>query len=213
MKRHAWSAIKAQTTPEVRAGIEAEARSLSERSLSDADAETSTNATKAGQPVFAYGSNMCRGRLLDYKVHPEGPGQPAQLRGYVLRLNKVGRRRGRRSGKGNIEQCPAETVWGVLYTIPDHELTVLDAGEGPGYQRVRLRVESSGGPVDAWVHVAKEPSNDPDLRPYGWYKRFIVEGARSHGLPAEYVAKLEAIEADDDPDQEWERNRRSLTCD
>lgn len=213
MKRHTWSDIKAQTTPEVRARIEAEARSLLEGSATGANAETSIHAKNVSQPVFAYGSNMCLGRLLDYKVHPEGPGQPAQLRGYVLRLNKLGRRRGRRSGKGNIEQCAAETVWGVLYKIPDHELTVLDAGEGPGYQRVRLRVESSDGPVDAWVHVAKEPSNDPDLRPYGWYKRFIVEGARSHDLPAEYIAKLEAIEAVDDPDQEWERNRRSLTCD
>jgi gamma-glutamylcyclotransferase len=156
---------------------------------------------------------MCAGRLLDYGVHPEGPGQPAELHGYGLRLNKVGRRNGRQSGKGNVEQCPGETVWGVLYTIPDHELKVLDEGEGPGYQRVRLPAESSAGSVDAWVHVAKAPSKDPDLRPYSWYKRFIVEGARSHGLPTEYIAKLEAIEAIDDPDQEWDRNRRSLTCD
>lgn len=163
--------------------------------------------------IFAYGSNMCRGRFLDYNVHPEGPGQPAELRGYVLRLNKVGRRAGRRSGKGNVEQCAGETVWGVLYSIPDDELPALDTGEGPGYRRVQLHVESSAGPIDAWVHVATRPSNDPTLRPYSWYKRFIVEGARSHGLPAGYIAKLEAIDAVEDPDLAWDQNRRSLTCD
>jgi cation transport regulator ChaC len=164
------------------------------------------------ETIFAYGSNMCRGRLLDYNVHPEGPGRPAELRGYVLRLNKVGRRAGRRSGKGNVEQCPGETVWGVLYSIPDDELAALDKREGSGYRRVRLRVESSAGPIDAWVHVAVKPSNDASLRPYSWYKRFIVEGARSHGLPADYIAKLEAIDAVDDPDRAWDQNRRSLTC-
>jgi hypothetical protein len=162
--------------------------------------------------IFAYGSNMCRGRLLDYNVHPVGPGQPAELRGYVLRLNKVGRRAGHRSGKGNVEQCAGETVWGVLYSIPEDELPALDTGEGDGYRRVQLPVESSAGPVDAWAHVATKPSNDPSLRPYGWYKRFIVEGARSHGLPADYIAKLEAIDAVDDPDLAWDQNRRSLTC-
>lgn len=163
--------------------------------------------------IFAYGSNMCLGRLLDYGVHPEGPGQPAELRGYVLRLNKVGRRAGRRSGKGNVEECAGETVWGVLYSIPERELPALDTGEGAGYRRIQLRVESSAGPIDAWVHVAIKPSNDPNLHPYGWYKRFIVEGARSHGLPADYIAKLEAIDAVDDPDLAWDQNRRSLTCD
>jgi hypothetical protein len=165
------------------------------------------------EEIFAYGSNMCRGRLLDYKVHPEGPGRPAALRHYVLRLNKEGRRNGHRSGKGNVEACAGETVWGVLYTIPDHELPLLDKGEGKGYQRVRVRVESAAGPVDAWLHVARQPSSDPSLRPYTWYKRFIVEGARSHGLPAEYIAKLDAMEAIDDPDRDWDQNRRGLTCD
>ena len=131
----------------------------------------------------------------------------------LLRLNKVGRKAGRRSGKGNVEECPGETVWGVLYAIPDDELAALDRGEGQGYRRVRLPVESSAGPTEAWVHVATKPSKDSTLRPYSWYKRFIVEGARSHGLPAEYVAKLEAIEAIDDPDREWDRSRRALICD
>ena len=41
--------------------------------------------------------------------------------------------------------------------------------------------------------VAK-PSQEVGLRPYSWYKRFLVEGARSHGLPADYITMLEALE-------------------
>ena len=56
---------------------------------------------------------------------------PPELRGYVVRLNKVGLRSGRRSGKGNVEQCADETVWGVLYSIPDDELPALDVRSQP----------------------------------------------------------------------------------
>jgi len=38
--------------------------------------------------IFAYGSNMCLGRFLDYKVHPEAAGERARLDGYAFRFNK-----------------------------------------------------------------------------------------------------------------------------
>jgi gamma-glutamylcyclotransferase len=49
--------------------------------------------------------------------------------------------------------------------------------------------------TDAWVYLASRPSNDAALRPYSWYKRFLVEGAREHALPTEYTEELERIEA------------------
>lgn len=154
---------------------------------------------------------MCLGRFLDYGVHPEALGRAAELRGYALCFNKHSGKD--KSGKGNVEERPGETTWGVLFMIPDRELPILDVGEGRGYKRVRLRVESAAGPVDAWVYVAKKPSDDATLRPFAWYKRFIVEGARSHGLPQEYVAKLEKIDAIDDSNQARDRERRALNCD
>lgn len=42
----------------------------------------------------------------------------------------------------------------------------------------------------------------PRLKPYSWYLRFVVEGAKQHGLPEEYVATLEAVRAIEDPDKE-----------
>ena len=31
---------------------------------------------------------------------------------------------------------------------------------------------------------------DPELKPLDWYTRFVVEGAREHGLPEDYIARL-----------------------
>jgi hypothetical protein len=100
----------------------------------------------------------------------------------------------------------------VLYTIPDADLDKLDKGEG-GYRRVRLTLRlTDNTATDAWVYVAKKPNNDPELRPYSWYKRFLVEGAREHSLPAEYIVDLERIEATQDPDQQRDREKRALAC-
>lgn len=126
--------------------------------------------------VFAFGSNMCSGRFLDYGVVPERAGAPATLSGYELRFNKKSIDG---SGKASVEPVDGAETWGVLYSIPAAHLSTLDAGEGPGYSRCCLKVRTQAGDIDAWVYVAKTPSADPDLRPYSWYKRFLVEARRS----------------------------------
>jgi hypothetical protein len=62
------------------------------------------------------------------------------------------------------------------------------------------------------VYIATSPSNERSLRPYTWYKRFIVKGAREHHLPDEYVAYLESIEAVQDTDAVRDRRKRELAC-
>jgi gamma-glutamylcyclotransferase len=159
--------------------------------------------------VFAYGSNMCIGRFLAYGVHPEQPGQAARMDGYSLRFNK---RSTDGSGKANVERQAGQSVWGVLYLIPDAELPVLAEGEG-GYTAIREVTMCHGESVPAWLYIARRPSGDADLRPYSWYKRFLVEGARSHGLPQDYISTLEAIVATEDPNRNRDREKRALTCD
>lgn len=77
--------------------------------------------------------------------------------------------------------------------------------------RLSLRLTDNTN-TDAWVYIAKKPQDDPALRPYTWYKRFLVEGAREHALPPEYVVELERIEAIQDPDQQRDREKRALIC-
>ncbi len=162
------------------------------------------------QRVFAYGSNMCSGRFRDYGVTPEGGGLSAVLEGYRLVFNKQSQDG---SGKANIEPAAESRLWGVAYTIPDADLVSLDRGEGAGYRRSEIRVRSTESTeYSAWVYIAARPSADPNLRPYAWYKRFLVEGAREHVLPPDYVAGLERIEAIDDEDVQRDREKRALGC-
>jgi gamma-glutamylcyclotransferase len=161
--------------------------------------------------IFAYGSNMCSGRFRDYSVSPEGPGEPALLRGYRLRFNKRSQRDD--SGKANVEPHAESEVWGVVYLIPDDDLPVLDQGEGHGYTREKKMVcRANGRSLEAWIYVAAYPSTEAGLRPYAWYKRFLVEGAREHGLPGNYIEALQAIEADEDPDPRRDQEKRALNC-
>jgi gamma-glutamylcyclotransferase len=160
--------------------------------------------------IFAYGSNMCSGRFRDYSVTPEQLARPAVLVDYRLRINKPSRDM---SAKANIEPHTGDKVWGVLYSIPDTQLASVDRGEGNGYSRKQLTVQTPDGKTTpAWVYIAQNPSSDPALLPYEWYKRFIVEGAREHGLPFTYIEHLRAIKSIEDPDKNRDRKKRALIC-
>jgi gamma-glutamylcyclotransferase len=162
------------------------------------------------EKVFAYGSNMCSGRFRDYKIVPEGPGRAGVLLKYRLVFNKRGQDG---SGKASVEPDSGAKVWGVLYTIPDADLKTLDAGEGPGYRRVKMQIRTTDADAtEAWVYIASRPDNEPALHPYTWYKRFLVEGAREHFLPPKYVAELKSIEAVQDPNGKRDRTKRALVC-
>lgn len=159
--------------------------------------------------VFAYGSNMCSGRFRDYSLTPEGDGLAALLPEHRLAFNKLSQND--RSGKANVEPDRAAQVWGVLYAIPSTDLATLDRGEG-GYSREKRFVHTLDAAVnDAWVYVASKPRNDLNLRPYTWYKRFLVEGDRAWP-PAEYIAVLEQVDAAEDSDKERDRSKRLLSC-
>src|SRR5581483_3527876 len=159
--------------------------------------------------IFAYGSNMCTGRVRVYGVNPEGQGLPARLPDYRLCFNKKSTKDG--SGKANVEAEDSESVWGVLYSIADVGLALLDKGE-KGYIRKKLRVIAEGKIVEAWVYIAAVPDNDPTLKPYSWYKRFLIEGAREHRIEAGYIAKLEQISAAPDKNEKRDQEMRAIPC-
>ena len=160
------------------------------------------------ESIFAYGSNMCSARFRDYGVVPEALGQAALLHGYHLAFNKKSIDG---SGKANVEPHNGGQVWGVIYFIPDEHLRDLDRGEGSGYRRQRLQVQKVDGTIiEAWTYFASEPNTHTQLFPYGWYKQFLIEGAREHGLPVRYVEQLELIRANQDPDVKRDREKRAL---
>jgi gamma-glutamylcyclotransferase (GGCT)/AIG2-like uncharacterized protein YtfP len=140
---------------------------------------------------FAYGSNMHPERM-SARVPSAAALGVARLPGYRLAFHK---RSTDGSGKGDIVPAAAE-VWGVLYRIAAAELPLLDAAEGPGYKRVRLRPELRGPGVghDAFAYRARPEFIAPELLPLDWYMVYVREGARYHGLPAAYQAWLDSLD-------------------
>lgn len=96
-------------------------------------------------------------------------------------------------------------MYGVLFRIPVSDIGALDSAEGatgshPGYKRDVIGVQTEGGTVDAATYFALK--FNALLKPYTWYRSLVIAGAQQHGLPAEYVATLEAKEAVEDRDPE-----------
>ena len=55
--------------------------------------------------------------------------------------------------------------------------------KAPGITEFSMPVQINNAAItDAWVYLASRPSNDTALRPYIWYKRFLVEGQRANIL-------------------------------
>jgi hypothetical protein len=162
---------------------------------------------------FAYGSNMCTGRLRE-RVPSADPVRIARLLNHSLRFHQ---RSGDRSGKcdASFTGEPEDMVWGVVFEMDPAEKPDLDAHEslGHGYaERMALVIDVEGNRHSVVMYVAERSHIDPALRPYSWYRRLVVEGARQHALPADYVARIEAVPATEDPDRDHDAANRRIEC-
>jgi hypothetical protein len=167
------------------------------------------------EKYFACGSNMLQKRLVEC-VPSALVRATGYIEGYQLRFNK---RSEDGSGKVNLVKVEDEDardedarVYGVVYDFPvDAKLTLDECqGLGKGYNANEVRVITEGGEMRAYTYVADDSAVDNSLRPYSWYKDLVVEGARRHSLPSEYISQLEEFEADSDNDAEREELNRKL---
>lgn len=147
---------------------------------------------------FAYGSNMSstrlRARVPSARVIGRGVLHGHQLVWHKLSIDG--------SGKCDViaSDAPDATVHGVVYAIDQSEKATLDRAEGlgKGYGERQVVVEVGGAPLVATLYYATR--KDPGLKPYSWYKAHVLSGALEHKLPPAYIAVLEAVEAQQDPD-------------
>lgn len=135
---------------------------------------------------FAYGSNLKWERMRS-RVPSARPLGLARLAGMRLTLDKRG---ADGTGKANLAVDAAGLVWGVVYGLEPGDWARLDACE-PDYERVDVEVDLAGTWVAASTYVSQRRLSEPLA--WAWYKRLIVEGAREHGLPDEWLALLEAL--------------------
>ena len=147
---------------------------------------------------FSYGSNMSlarlRARAASARFHTT-----AILPAHRLQFHKI--------GKDGSAKCDAEQtgksqdrIMGVVYEIAGNDKSDLDRHEGlgSGYAEKKVEVITDNGTITAFTYFAT--AIDDSLRPFHWYKQHVLIGARENHLPADYIARIEAVESIDDPD-------------
>lgn len=160
---------------------------------------------------FAYGSNMHSARLY-YRAPNSHVRFVAHLPRHRLYFHKL-------SADGSAK-CNAlftgvatDAVVGVIYEIPTNEKLNLNRAEGLGfgYHEESLNVVSPDGEeIQVCTYIADNAAIRNNLKPYSWYKDFVLAGAEEHRLPSEYVdSRIRAVLAILDPDKTRERKRRA----
>jgi hypothetical protein len=170
--------------------------------------------TEGGPPepvvYFAYGSNMSTARLRE-RMPSCKPLGTATLPGHALRFHK---RSTDKSGKCNAFASGNEdSVVGVLFSFDPADRTKLDKAEGvgAGYEHVMVTViNEKGRRRKVLTYLATPDYIDDSLKPYGWYKDFVLSGGREHGLPPAYIAEfIESVESVEDLDERRANKQRA----
>jgi gamma-glutamylcyclotransferase len=164
---------------------------------------------------FAYGSNMCEGRLKA-RTPSAACVDTARLDGFVLKWNKLSTLDG--SGKANLVSTGDTTdcVFGVVFKISEADKPKLDKAEGlgaGGYQEEIVGVIGGDGKTyQAVTYMARGDSLDDALHPFDWYVRFVIEGAKSHDLPVGYVETLMSVVTDRDSNTDRAERNNNVEC-
>ena len=162
---------------------------------------------------FAYGSNMSFKRLKK-RVKSAKPKGRGVLRCHRLEFHKVSKDR---SGKCDIPLATeADVVWGRLYHIDDADKERLDCNEGLGYgyNNKCVTVElDCGCTVSATTYYVEDLAKiNPSLKPYTWYKKHVLVGAKEARLPPDYIKIIEEVKAKEDPCKKREWDELLIYC-
>ena len=159
---------------------------------------------------FAYGSNMSRSRLRERAPSAEALGCFA-LKGHDLRFHK--------SSKDGSAKCNAyftadtiDVIYGVLFKIDPGDKYALDKAEGLGHgydEKEVIVTAQDGSSIMATTYVATDI--DDNLKPYAWYVKHVLVGAREASLPSDYIrVKITSVEAVEDTDKERDSQQRAI---
>ena len=136
--------------------------------------------------LFVYGTLMDiekAGRILKKKVKSA---KVAYLPNYELTFNVESA-----FGTGNPNIKEGERgVWDVVYDVDEKDLDKLDK-ISPRYRRIKVKVILDGKEVEAWTYIGKR--TDDGIPPDKSCIERTLRGARTHGLPKEYIEWLESL--------------------
>jgi len=141
---------------------------------------------------FAYGSNMCTRYLRDY-CPSAAPVMPAALANFHIEFRRFSTNLG--GGISTIQPAPGAIVHGVLFTIPRAEIEALDILENVPdglYTRDTFVMLDTAG---AWrrAELYRIVTPEGPFAPAEQYIDWMLEGAREHGLPDDYIARIAGL--------------------
>ena len=93
----------------------------------------------------------------------------------------------------------------MIFNISAADKSTLDEleGRGKGYEEKLVNIRQENGEmILATTYFATKI--DTSLKPYTWYKKHVIEGAKEANLPSSYIKNIESVEADEDPDKKRE---------
>jgi gamma-glutamylcyclotransferase len=141
---------------------------------------------------FAYGSNLSSNFIRDYTpsaafvMKADLPNYQVEFRHYSKDFS---------GGISSIIETPGTLVRGVIYEVKESELEELDILENVPegiYRRDTFRVM---GEDSEWHRADLYRVSTPTgpYTPSSAYVDFMIEGAREHGLDADYVENFVAL--------------------
>lgn len=151
-------------------------------------------------PVFAYGSNLSRKRI-ELRVGEVEVLGIARLTGHEFRFHKAGRDGSAKADAFETGRA-SDVVWGVVYGMTEAAKRELDRYEGLGrdYLEREAVVVGVDGKMSVRVYHAHPSRIVASVRPFDWYRDWVVLGARAHRLPEEYIERIARHPVVEDPD-------------
>ena len=147
---------------------------------------------------FAYGSNMQGATLRGRRGITWARALPARVAGWRFVCDKPPLLTGMGESFANLVPEEGAEVCGVLFELEADDLAHVELTEGVLIGNYR-RIEVVAAPLDGRDAVTAATlitdARDPGLAPSERYRAVLVEGAREHGLPAEWIAFLESLPA------------------
>ncbi len=149
---------------------------------------------------LAYGSNLHPLRII-LRVPSSRLVGTTKLDGYRLTFHKRSRDGSAKCNLWHSDQ-PIHTAYGAVFEISPNEKPLLDKAEGlgQGYLEEQLPVVLDGVTHSAYSYFASQSHIAQDLKPYDWYKRMVLAGARHHHFPSEYIGEIERVQTQVDMD-------------
>ncbi|MGB0521366.1 MAG: gamma-glutamylcyclotransferase family protein [Flammeovirgaceae bacterium] len=152
--------------------------------------------------VFSYGSNLYLPRLLS-RVGKAQFVSIAVLPDYQLSFRKLGRDG---SGKATVSKQKNQVVWGSVCALSQDAKRLLDRCEGIGLHYVEQGVEvftPEGQTLSVFTYQAASHKIQEGLKPFHWYKQYLLKGGELLNLPTFYQQQL--VQMDSIPDHDAER--------